>query len=468
MPRTAPVLALTALMTAAAHADGAPPAPDASAAADASAQWPTFRGHRARGIASGPTPPTSWNVEDGTNIRWKAAVPGMGHSSPVLWGDRLFVTTAVPDAGETELASLYGSPGYGAGESVASEGVHAFRLYCLDRKTGAVRWHRDAAVGVPKAARHPKSSHANPTPACDAERVVAFFGSEGLHCYDHAGKLLWSRDFGVLDSGAPGYGKEGYQWGFASSPVLHDGRVVVQCDVENDSFLAVLDARDGSEIWRVARDEDSTWGTPTVHETGADGRPQVIVNGYKHMGGYDLATGAEIWTLAGGGDVPVPTPIVVDELIYLTNAHGRMRPICAIRTDARGPLTLDPDECAAMVWCHPRKGIYMQTPIVVGDALYACSDGGILECFDAATGAQRFRARLGSGGSGFSGSAIAVGDVLYFTSEHGSIHVVRAGPKLDVIAVNDMGETCMSTPAAADGVLYVRGRRHLFAIGADD
>jgi outer membrane protein assembly factor BamB len=289
---------------------------------------------------------------------------------------------------------------------------------------------------------------------------VAFFASEGLYCYDHDGELLWKRDFGVLDCGAPRQPDyEEYQWGYDSSPVLADGKVIVQCDVQAQSFLTVLDAATGEELWRVERDEDPSWGTPTVHGS------QIIVNGYKHIGGYDLETGAEIWKLVGGGDVPVPTPVVEHDLIYITSAHGPLRPIYAVRVDAEGELSMDPAECEHMAWSN-RRGVYMQTLLVYGEELYACNGGGVVTCFDARTGEERYRERLGDGRSGFSGSAIAADGLVYFTSEGGEIHVVRAGSSFERVATNDMGETCMATPALSEGVLFVRTRRHLVALGA--
>lgn len=421
--------------------------------------WPSFRGDRARGVAEGHPTPVEWDVESGAGVLWRSEIPGLAHSSPVIWGDKLFVTTAVRVEQEAELSSLYGSPGYGAGESVVAEGPHAFLVYCLDKNTGEVLWERAAHEGVPKVKRHPKSTHANPTPACDAERVVAFFASEGLYCYDHDGELQWKVDFGVLDCGAPRMPDyEQYQWGFASSPVLHDGKVIVQCDVQTQSFLTVLDAKTGEEVWRVDRDEDPSWGTPTVHGS------QVVVNGYKHIGGYDLESGDEVWKLVGGGDVPVPTPVVEHELIYITSAHGPMRPIYAVRTDAVGEVTADASECQAMEWSNLR-GVYMQTLLIYGEELYACNDGGVLTCFDARTGEERYRERLGSGSTGFSGSAVAADGLVYFTGESGEIHVVRAGTTFERAATNDMGETCMATPAISEGVLYVRTRRHLVALG---
>jgi len=426
--------------------------------------WPSFRGYRARGVAEGSEAPTAWDVEEGRGLAWRTPIPGLAHSSPVVWRDNVFVTTAIRPGGEAELSSLYGSPGYGAGESVEDEGAHVFRLYCIDWETGEVVWERDACEGVPAVKRHPKSSHANPTPACDARRVVASFGSEGLYCYDHGGELQWKVDLGVLECGAPRMpDHEKYQWGYASSPVLFEDKVIVQCDVQAQSFLTVLDANTGEEVWRVDRDEDPCWATPTVHETSSGAGPQIVVNGYKHIGGYELATGRELWKLVGGGDVPVPTPVVAHETIYLTSAHGPLAPIYAVRAEAEGELTMDPSQCEDMVWSN-RRGIYMQTLLVVGDQLYACSDGGVLTCYDAHTGETLYRNRLGTGATGFSASAVAADGKVYFSGESGEVFVVAAGPEFKLLAVNDLGETNMATPAIADGKLIFRTRHHLVAV----
>ena len=325
-------------------------------------------------------------------------------------------------------------------------------------------------ASIRRASTYPIAG-ANPTPAVDAGRVVAFFGSDGIFCFDHEGEPLWDLDFGVLDTGAPRVEDyEQYQWGFASSPVLYDGKVIVQCDIQEQSFLAVLDARTGEEIWRVNRDEDPSWCTPTVHEAAATEGPQIIVNGYKHIGGYELATGKEIWKLVGGGDVPVPTPVVEHGLIFITSAHGPLRPIYAIDVEAKGVLWMNPMESEgqseSMAWSN-RKGIYMQTLLVYGEELYACSDGGILACFDAGTGEGIYRERLGDGRSGFSASGVAGDGKLYFSGEAGTIYVVQAGRDFEVLAANDMGETVMSTPAISAGRLYVRTRHHLVCVGEE-
>ena len=431
--------------------------------------WPAFRGPASLGIAEGHETAVKWDVASGQGVRWRVPLEGLAHSSPVVWGNRVFVTTAVPKQGEAELSSLFGSEGYGAGESVLDEGEHAFVVLAFDKRTGERLWAKTAHEGAPETKRHPKSTHANATPAVDAERVIAFFGSEGLFAFDHDGNELWNVDFGVLDAGAPDAGSMGldadeYQWGFASSPLLVDGRVIVQCDVQGPSFVAALDAATGKELWRTAREENPTWCTPAVYEQ--DGEKRLVLNGYKHIAGYDLATGEELWNRSGGGDVPVPTPVVMHELIYLTSAHGRLAPLYALDPAAIEAGTTVTDDSDAIAWYHPRRGIYMQTPLVYGSELYACSDGGVLACFDAGMGDMHYRERLGDGRTGFSASAVAADGKLYFTGESGVVHVVAPGPEFELLSSNDLGETCLATPAVSEGLLLFRTQNHLVAIEA--
>lgn len=420
--------------------------------------WPSFRGPAARGIADGRPPPTAWDVDKGVNIRWKTPLPGLGYSSPVIWGDRLFITTAVRNEGESRVkVGLYGDI------TPLDEPVeHSWRVICLDRSNGKLLWQQDAHKGVPKVKRHPKSSHANSTPATDGNRVVAFFGSEGLYCYDMHGKLIWKKDFGLLDSGY--YVAPDAQWGFGSSPIIHDGKVIVQCDVQQNSFVAAFDAADGREIWRTPRDEVPTWSTPTVHVE--SGRAQVICNGFKRIAGYDLATGRELWKLRGGGDIPVPTPVVADGLIYITNAHGMMAPIYAIRTTAAGTLSVAEGRKGRehVAWWSDRRGNYMQTPLAVDGLLYCCMDNGVLTVLDAKSGDQKYRERLAAG-TGFTASGVAAAGRLYFTSETGDVFVLKAGPGYELLNRNTLGEVCMATPAIVDGMLYFRTQGHVIAIG---
>ena len=430
----------------------------ALAALAADANWPQFRGPSASGVGTG-SPPIEWNGESGKNIRWKTAIPGLGHSSPVIWGDRIFLTSAVPATGEASLkVGLYGDI-----TPVKGEPAQSFNIYCLDRKSGKILWERTAASGPPKIMRHPKSTHANPTPATDGNHLVVSFGSEGLFAYDLNGKLLWKKDFGVLDSGF--YMAPAAQWGFASSPIIHDNMVIIQADVQQDSFLGAFDIRTGKELWRTPRNDVPTFGTPAVVPYTAGGAKgwQVVVNGWKHIGGYDLKTGKQLWSLKGGGDIPVPTPVFLDGLIVITNAHGQGRPIYAIRTDAAADIT---QSHAGIAWSQERAGNYMQTPLLLGGLGYFCFDTGVLSVYQMATGERLYQQRLGGGTSGFTSSPVAAGDHLYITNEDGHSYVLALGREYKLLAENELGETVMATPAISEGLLYIRGGKHLFAVGA--
>jgi outer membrane protein assembly factor BamB len=423
----------------------------------ADSNWPQFRGPAATGMGVG-SPPTEWSGESGKNIRWKTEVPGLGHSSPVIWGDRIFLTSAVPETGEAALKVGL----YGAIQPVENEPPQSFRVFCIDRKSGKILWQNTAISGHPEIKRHPKSTHANPTPATDGKHLVVSFGSEGFYTYDLNGKLLWKKDFGVLDSGY--FVAPQAQWGFASSPVIHNGKVIVQADVLKDSFLAALDVASGKQLWRTNRADVPTWSTPAIapYTAGGAKRQQVVVNGWKHIGGYDLETGAELWKMGGGGDIPVPTPVVAEGLILITSAHGAQRPIYAIRTDAAGELAADSKSIA---WSQERAGNYMQTPLAAGGLAYFCHDTGVLTVYQLSNGERVYQQRLGGGTTGFTSSPVAAADRVYITNEEGRTMVLAAGREYKLIAENDLGQTVMATPAISDGVLYIRGRKHLFAIG---
>lgn len=430
-----------------------------SAASATPPNWPSFRGPFASGVAKDDKPPTTWNVKTGENIKWKTPIPGLAHSSPIVWGDRVYLTTVVGEKPNPTLrVGLYGeSP------DNPEEFSHDYRLLALDAHTGEIIWQKTAYRGVPKTQRHIKSSHGNSTPATDGNRIIAFFGSEGLYCYATNGMLRWKKNLGLLDSGA--FDLPEVQWGFGSSPIIHDDLVIVQCDVNNDSFISAFDLGNGRPIWRNKRDEQPGWGTPTIYTGGRI--PQVIVNGYKHIGAYDARVGNVIWRMHGGGDIPVPTPIVAHDLIFITNAHGPQAPVYAIRTSAHGDITLPPGETSSahIAWSYNRGGCYMQTPLVYGDLLYTCRNNGTLTCYEARTGEIKYRKRLGGGSTGFSASPVAVDGKIYFTSEEGDIHVIKAGPIFGLMAVNSMDEITMATPAIAHDTLYVRTQHHLYAIG---
>lgn len=422
--------------------------------------WPQYRGARASGVDETVALPTTWNIETRENLLWQTPIPGLAHAAPIIWGDRVYVATAVAAGAKSDLkVGLYGNI-----DSVKESDSNEWRLLALDKATGKILWNVLGHRAVPKVARHTKATHCNSTPATDGKRIVAIFGSEGLFCFNAAdGKLLWKKDLGPMDSGY--FQMPAAQWGFASSPVIHDGKVVVQCDVQKDSFLALFDLGDGRELWRTPRTDVPTWSTPTV--VTAAGRTQIAVNGWHHSGGYDFATGRELWRHDGGGDIPVPTPIVAGDLIYFTSAHGRSRPMRAVRADATGNISPADDGTRhpAIAWEHDRKGNYMQTPIVVGANLYASTDIGLVTCFDARTGAIRYSERLSSRGEGFTASPVSDGRHLYFTSELGNVYVVPAKETFSVVATNTLNETCLATPALSGGSLFFRTRDKLVAMG---
>jgi len=432
---------------------GATPAADAGS----DGNWPQFRGAGNRGVADTHPLPVQWNVAEGKGVAWKTPIPGLGLSAPVIWGDRIFLTTAIGGADDSLKVGLYGDIA-----SVDDPTKHRFQVLAIDRKTGEMLWTQTAYEGVPKIKRHTKSSHANPSVATDGTHVVASFGSEGLYAYDMKGRLLWKKDLGLLDSGF--FQVPSAQWGFGSSPIIHDGLVIVQADVQEGSFLAAYDVKTGKERWKTSRADVPTWSTPTVH-VGPE-RSQVLVNGWKHAGGYDLKTGKELWKMGTIGDIPTPTPYVAHDLIFLTNAHGGGIPVYAIKISAKGDISLGEDQTSNeyVAWSDPRGGSYMPTTVVYGDELYVLRDNGVFSCRDAKSGELHYRKRVGAG-DGFTASLVAGDGKIYVTAETGEIVVVKAGKSFEKLAVNKIGEVCMSAPAISAGHLYFRTRGHLVAIG---
>src|SRR6266478_1254711 len=433
----------------------------------AQTNWPSFRGNHAEGIVKGALTPTAWNTEKSENVLWKTTIPGLGHSSPIIWADRLFVTSAVNERRTAPLkVGLYGDPG-----SAEDDDVQQWKIFCLNKQTGKILWDKTAHKGMPKQKRHPKATHANCTMATDGKNIVAFFGSEGLYCFDMEGHPRWQRDLGTLRispvvyNDVPDPKGADLEWGFASSPIIYGNHVFVQCDVLTNGFVAAFNLSDGKQIWRTPRNDTATWSTPNICTEGP--RPQLLVNGWKHMGGYDLQTGEEIWQMSGGGDCPVPTPLVWNGLVFLMSAHGPRKPIYVVRTDATGDVSLRNGATTNryVSWSSLRGASYMQTPLIYGDYLYSCHVDGVLTCFEAGTGKEKYKERLGTGGEGFTASPVAAEGKLYFTSEQGSVFVVKPGPEFSVLATNQMGEVCMATPAISGDTIFFRTQGHVVAIG---
>ena len=421
--------------------------------------WPTYRGIQATGVSEGRPVPTTWSLPGKTGIKWQAPIAGLGHSSPIIWGDSLCVTTAISGRADAGL-----KPGlYGDVASVNDDTPHTWKLVCLNKQNGRVAFERTLNSGVPKIKRHTKSTHASSTLATDGSYIVAMLGSEGLFAFDMKGTQLWKKDLGVLDSGW--FNDKTAQWAFGSSPIIHEGTIILQADVQQGAFLGAFDLKTGNEKWRTPRADVPTWGTPTIVQV--NGRPQIIVNGWKHIGAYDFATGKEIWKLAGGGDIPVPTPIVGDGLIYITNAHGPMAPIYAIRTTATGDISLKAGETsnAHIAWSYPRDGGYLITPILYRGILYVMKSNGAFQALDAKTGERIYQDRLGSGTTAFTASPVAADGKIYFSSEEGDTFVVEAGRTFKLLATNPTGEIIMATPAISEGVLFIRTAKQIVAVG---
>jgi outer membrane protein assembly factor BamB len=421
--------------------------------------WPSFRGNGANGVSEGRSLPTRWNVEKAQNVLWKTAIPGLAHSSPVVWENLVFVTTAIsslPDA-----SFRHGL--YGEGDASTDLSTHWWRVLAVEKQTGKIVWEATAQQGRPRCQRHVKATYANATPVTDGRYVVVSFGCEGVYAFTFDGKLRWQKDLGVLNVGA--YDAPSYEWGPASSPIIFQDRVLVQVDTQDDSFLLALDIHTGKEIWKTMRDELPSWGTPTVYE-GRTG-PELITNGSNFIRGYDPTTGRELWKLGGSSKITAPTPIVWEDLIIITSGRRPERPIFAVRAGARGDITLEPGttQNEFVRWSRSGRGSYMPTPLAYKGFLYILANHGVLDCYDVHTGRSIYRNRILHSGGGFSASPVAGDGKLYLSSEDGDVFVLGAGGEFRLLATNAMGELLMATPAISAGVLYIRGQHHLFAIG---
>jgi outer membrane protein assembly factor BamB len=423
-------------------------------------QWPSFRGANAAGVADGRPTATTWNVSSGENVVWKTPVPGIAVSSPIVWGDRVFVSTAVSgDPNQGIRTGLYGDV-----EPVSDQSKHIWRLIALDKKTGKVLWDRVAHEGTPKTKRHPKSSQASPTPVTDGRHVVVSFGSEGLYAYDFEGKQLWTQDLGVLNAGW--FFDPDYEWGFGSSPIIYKNMVIVQCDIQKNSFVAAFDVDTGKQVWRTNREEIPSWSTPTIFES--SGRAELVTQATTFTRGYDPETGKELWRLSGNSEITIPTPIVGPGVVLVTNGYQRVQPIFAIKPGARGDITLKGDDTKSefIAWSTKRGGPYIPTPLIYRDQLYVLTNFGVLSAYNVTTGERIYQERLGGTGGAFSASPIAADGKLYLSSEDGDVFVVKGGPQYQLLAKNSIGEVIMATPAVSDGLLIVRGLKNIYAIGA--
>ena len=419
--------------------------------------WPQFRGPGGSGVGDGANPPLHWDATKGSNILWSAEIPGLANSSPIVWGDRVYVTTAISsDSRQTFRTGLFGDT-----DPVEDNSPHKWKVMALDKKTGKILWEQTAHEGRPKTKRHPKSSQASPSPVTDGQVVVAYFGSEGLYAYSTGGKLLWSKDLGIQNAGW--FFDPDSEWGAASSPVIYGHAVIVQCDRQKDSFIAAFDLKDGKELWRTARAEIPSWGTPAIVQ--ANGHTEIATNGSKAIRGYDASSGKQLWSLGPNSEVTCTTPVSAYGLIFVTAGYPPVQPIYAIKAGSSGDLTLpDGKESSdSIAWSKPRGGVYLPSPIVYAELLYTVSNNGILSAYNAKTGDRVYQKRVGEGGS-FVASPIAAAGMLYITSEDGDVYVAKAGSQYELLAKNAIGEPALATPAFSGDLLIVKSARHLYAI----
>jgi len=425
----------------------------------ANGSWPSFRGPQASGVAERQNLPDTWNAKTGENILWRTAIPGLAHSSPAIWGRKVFVTSAVSsDPKATFRPGLYGD-----GDASKDRSIHRWMIYALDKNNGKILWERVAHQGVPADLRHIKSTYANSTPATDGRIVVAWFGSEGVHAYDVNGRFLWKVNVGRLDVGA--YDIPTYEWGPASSPIIWNGLVILQCDTQTDSFLLALDGATGKTVWKTEREELPSWGTPTVVTTPTG--PELVTNASNFIRGYDPRTGKELWRLGRSSKITAPTPVFSDGVFVIASGRGPERPIFVVKANSRGDLTLPEGKSNsdAIIWSRTGRGSYMPTPLVYNSIVYVLANNGLFDAYQLKTGDEIYRQRLPTVGSGFSASPVAADGKVYLSNEDGEMLVINAGEKFNLISTNSMGEMLMATPALSDGVMYVRSSASLFAIG---
>jgi outer membrane protein assembly factor BamB len=421
---------------------------------DVDYNWPEFRGGVRSGVVDDRRLPDSWSTTK--NVLWKTEIPGKAWSSPIVWNNSVFLTSVV-SAGKSEEAKkgLY----FGGERSKAPTDVHRWLVYCLDWETGKIRWEREAHKAAPDRGLHIKNSYASETPVTDGERVYAFFGNLGVFCYDMNGEPIWSKR---IESNPTMF-----TWGTASSPVLYKGRLYVLVDNEKQSYLLALDAKTGKEIWRVDRNEKTSWATPFVWEN--ELRTELITCGKTKIRSYDL-DGKLLWELGGMSSLVIPTPLTKFGMLYLSSGYvnDKAQPIFVVKPGASGDITLPEDKSSNqfVVWSVKKGGPYNPSPILYGDYLYVLYDRGFMSCYDARTGKEIYsKVRIGGGANAFTSSPWAANGKIFCLSEDGDTFVIEAGPEFKLLGKNSLEEMCMATPAISRGCLLIRTLSKVYKIG---
>lgn len=420
----------------------------------AEARWPQFRGPDSTGVLEKNSLPENWSVTQ--NVAWRSEIPGYGWSSPIVWGDRIFITSVVKD-GEVEppKKGLY----FGGERPIPPKEKHHWMVYCLETATGKKLWESQVHEGAPSSSLHLKNTFASETPVTDGERVYAYFGNLGIYCLSLDGKELWSQRFNPVRT------RNG--WGTAASPVLHGDRIFIVNDNEDQSFLVALDKRTGKEIWRINRDEKSNWATPYVWTN--EQRTEIVTPGRNRVRSYDL-NGKPLWEFGGMSSIVIPTPFSKFGLLYVCSGYvgDKIRPIFAVRPGATGDVSLKDNETSNpfIAWCQRTAGPYNPSPIIYGDNLYVLFDFGFLACHDAKSGREVYgKQRINTeGNSGFTASPWACNGKIFCLSEDGDTFVIEAGASFKLVRKNSLDEMCMATPAIAGDRLIIRTASKVYCI----
>jgi outer membrane protein assembly factor BamB len=416
--------------------------------AEALDNWHQWRGPLATGMAPHGNPPIHW--DDKTNIRWKTEVPGKGSATPIVWGNQIFLLTAVDTGKAAELAALAKEDSRFEKKTKPPTTYYAFIVLCLDRHTGKVLWQKTATEQVPHEGHHPTHSYAAASPTTDGTYLYASFGSQGIYCYDLAGHLQWQRDLGRMETR--------YGWGEGISPVVHGDTLIVNWDHEAGSFIVALDARTGKTRWKVERDEPTSWATPLLVDY--QGRTQVIVNATKRVRSYDLATGQVLWQCGGQTVNAIPSPVAGNNVVYCMSGYGGSAAY-AIPLDAKGDLT----DTKKVLWHYGKATPYVPSPLLADDRLYFTQGNNpLLTCLDAKTGAALLdRARL-PGLASLYASPVAAADHMYVVGRDGTTLVLKRSPTLEVLATNRLDDPIDASPAIVGKQLFLRGEKFLYCI----
>ncbi len=427
------------------------PATGGTSANGSGSNWPQWRGPSSQGISTDKGLPTQWS---GTkNVQWKTPIPGRGHSSPIVWGKYIFLTTSIEGAVVPEpkpYKHMFGKEEFKHPDWAGSDHTYTLKVLCVEVGAGKILWERTAYEGTVFDHRHKKNTYASPTAATDGQYVFAFFGSEGLYCYDFKGNQIWKLSLG----GVPQLGM-----GPGASPVLFENLVIVTCDqdIGETSFIVALDKKTGKEVWRVPRKTRATWATPVLVRTAK--RIELVVSGAETVISYEPATGKEIWRCEGVVSHAIPSPVTDGDLIYLS-AGSQAKKALAVRLGQSGDLTDTP----SVVWKYAKGTAYVPSPILYGVYLYLMTDKGLVTCIEARTGEVKYEGGRVPVPATFTASPVAFDGKILLTSEDGDTFVVKAGPAHEILRTNSLGEPIYASPAIAGGKIFIRGEKNLYCI----